>query len=228
MKTTFILFVFLISFSSIAQMTDTKPMISVVGESTLKVIPDYVIIKVRVEEIAKTAAEAKKRHDISVNTVIKFLRKMKIDSKDIATQYLNLNKVYDYSTKEYNFTANQSIDIVLKDLTKYENLIQGLLESGINRIDGIQFASTEIEKHQSNARKLAIQNAQLKALEYVGELRQTIGKAIHISEINVATYPVYNTKMMMNEAVTAFSGTETIAIGEIVIYGKVNVSFELK
>lgn len=219
--------VLMITISSFAQNNEQKPTINVLGESTIKVIPDYVIIKVRVEESAKTATLAKKQHDISVNAVIKFLKKMKIDSKDIATQYLNLNKVYDYNTKEYDFIANQSIDIVLKDLSKYENLIQGLLESGINRIDGIQFAATAIEKHQSDARKLAIQNAKTKALEYVGELGQTIGKAIQISEISAATYPIYNTKMMMADAISS-SGSETIAVGEMVVAAKINVSFELK
>ncbi|MDP3352601.1 MAG: SIMPL domain-containing protein, partial [Flavobacteriaceae bacterium] len=120
------------------------------------------------------------------------------------------------------------INIVLKDLTKYEKLIQGLLESGINRIDGIQFASTDIEKYQSNARKLAIQNAKMKALEYVGELGQTIGKAINISEFNTSTYPTYNNKMMLSDSMSSNQEMETLAIGEMAVTAKVNVSFELK
>lgn len=218
----------MISLSSFAQNTELNPTINIIGESIVKVNPDYVIVKVRVEENGKTAAEAKRKHDISVDAVMKYLKKIKIDAKDISTQYMHLNKVYDYNTKEYNHTANQSINIVLKDLTKYEKLIQGLLESGINRIDGIQFASTEIEKHQSNARKMAIQNAKKKALEYVGELGQTIGKAVNISEFNISTYPTYNTKMMMSDAMSSTQEMETIAVGEMVVTAKVNVSFELK
>ena len=174
---------FAVFFSSIIAFAQDKleiPTINVFGESTIKAIPDYVVIKVRVEETANTAEEAKKKHDIGVDGVLKLLKKMKLDSKDYSTQFMNLNKVYDYNTKVYNYTANQSINIVLRDLTKYEKLIQGLLENGINRIDGIQFATTEIEKHQTAVRKLAILNAKSKALEYVGELGQTIGKAILI------------------------------------------------
>lgn len=226
MKILYTIFVLMISMSSFSQTTEFKPTINVVGESTIKVIPDYVIVKVRVEENAKSASEAKKRHDISVDAVMKFLKKMKFDTKDISTQYMNLNKVYDYNLKEYNYTANQSINIVLKDLTKYEKLIQGLLENGINRIDGIQFASTEIEKHQSTVRKLAVQNAKLKALEYVGELGQTIGKATYISENQNNPNPMF--KMSFDEVAISSGNMETLAIGEMAVSAKVIVSFELK
>mgnify|MGYP004702111187 CR=1 FL=1 len=222
---------FAVFFSSIIAFAQDKleiPTINVFGESTIKAIPDYVVIKVRVEETANTAEEAKKKHDIGVDGVLKLLKKMKLDSKDYSTQFMNLNKVYDYNTKVYNYTANQSINIVLRDLTKYEKLIQGLLENGINRIDGIQFATTEIEKHQTAVRKLAILNAKSKALEYVGELGQTIGKAILISEFQNNITPMYNTKMAFNETYIADGSMETIAVGEIVIYAKINVSFELK
>jgi len=228
MKNIILLTVFLISTLVFAQDKHEIPTINVLGESTIKVIPDYVVIKVRVEETANTAELAKKKHDIGVDGVLKFLKKMKLDSKDYSTQYMNLNKVYDYNTKVYNYTANQSINIVLKDLTKYEKLIQGLLENGINRIDGIQFASTEIEKHQTVVRKLAILNAKTKALEYVAELGQTIGKAILISEFQNNSSPMYNTKMAFDDVAFSSGNIETIAIGEIVVSSKINVSFELK
>jgi uncharacterized protein YggE len=228
MKNVILLAVFLFSTPVFAQDKNELQTINVLGESTIKVIPDYVVIKVRVEETANTVEVAKKKHDIGVDGVLKFLKKMKLDTKDYSTQYINLNKVYDYNTKVYNYNANQSINIVLRDLTKYEKLIQGLLENGINRIDGIQFASTEIEKHQTDVRKLAILNAKTKALEYVGELGQIIGKAIHISEFQNNPTPMYNTKLAFNETLISDGSIETIAIGEIVISSKISVSFELK
>lgn len=227
MRTSILLLVFFYSLTVYSQNTVSKPMISVMGDAKVTLIPNFVTLNVRIESSAKTASEAKKRNDLTMDAVLKFLKKMKLASKDINTQYLNLYKNYDYNTKEYDFVANQSIKIVLYDLTLYEKLMQGLLESGINRIDGIQFASTELEKHQSEVRKLAIQNAKNKALEYVGALGQTIGKAVYISEMNVQTHPAYDHKMMMTEAVGNNAGIETIAIGELIITAQINVSFEL-
>lgn len=228
MKNLTLIIALMISFSSMAQLNESKPYVSVTGESVVKVMPDYVIVKVRVEANAKSAAEAKKKHDVSVDAVLKFLKKMKLDSKDIATQYLNLNKVYDYNTKEYNYTANQSIHIILRDLRTYEMLLQGLLESGINRIDGIQFASNDIEKHESMARKLAIQNAKQKATAYANELNQSIGKAISISEYQDISNPRFESKMMLHEMAVSNDGIETLAIGEIAVSAQIKVIFELK
>ena len=228
MKNILLVALLFISLASAAQEKLERSTIDVLGESTINITPDYVIIKVRVEEQAKTAAEAKNKHDIGVDGVLKFLKKMKLDSKDYATQFMNLNKVYDYNAKVYNYTADQSIRIVLRDLNKFEKLIQGLLESGINRIDGLQFASTEIEKHQSSVRKLAILNAKMKAQEYVGELGQRIGKAISISEFQTIVNPMMKSNMMLEEVVVSSSNLETLAIGELAVSAKVNVSFELK
>ncbi|MBS3993174.1 MAG: SIMPL domain-containing protein [Bacteroidetes bacterium] len=204
-----------------------KPYIAVTGESVVKVMPDYAIVKVRVEANAKAASEAKKKHDISVDAVLKLLKKMKFDSKEIATQYMHLNKTYDYNTKEYNYVATQSIHITLKDFNKYEALLQGLFESGVNSIDGIQFATTEFEKHKVSARKLAIQQAKQKAIEYAGELNQAVGKAIVISEFENINVPRFDQKMALEEVVVS-GYRETIAIGEILVTAKVNVTFELK
>lgn len=226
MKNLLIFIALIIPFLTSAQ-TNEKPYIAVSGESVIKVIPNYAIIKVRVEASAKTAAEAKKKHDVSVDAVLKLLKKMKFDSKDMATQYLNLNKIYDYNTKEYNYVANQSIHITLKDFNKYEALLQGLFESGVNSIDGIQFATTEFEKHITAARKLAIQQAKQKATEYASELNQNVGKAIVISEFENINVPRFEQKMALEEVVVS-GYRETIAIGEILITAKVNVTFELK
>jgi uncharacterized protein YggE len=228
MKKYITIFALMISLLAFAQSTENKPIIAVTGESSVKVMPDYAIIKVRVEASSKSAADAKKKHDISVDAVLKFIKKMKIDTKDVATQFMNLNKVYDYNTKEYHYEANQSIQITLRDLNNYEKLLQGLFESGLNNIDGIHFASNDIEKHKSTARKLAIQNAQIKATEYARELNQSIGKAIIISEFQQNENPRFESKMMLDAVAVSNNQLETIAIGEIMVSAKVNVTFELK
>ncbi len=207
--------------------SNEKPFVAVFGESSIKVMPDYAIVKIRVEAIAKTAAEAKKKHDLSVDAVLKMLKKMKFDSKEIATQYMNLNRNFDYSTKEYQFVATQSIHITLKDFNKYEALMQGLFESGVSHIDDVQFASTDIEIYKAQARKLAVQNAKQKAIEYAGVINQSVGKALVISEFQQSIAPMYETKMALQEVIIS-NPRETIAVGELMVTAKLNITFELK
>jgi hypothetical protein len=117
----------------------------------------------------------------------------------------------------------------LKDLSKYDELMEGLVGEGINRIDNVTFQSSKLAQYQSEARKLAMKEAKLKAEDYVSVLGQKIGKAITISD-NSQTYypqPVYGamkTMAMDSEA----APRETLAIGEINITANVSVNFILE
>ena len=140
-----------------------QPTISVKGEGVINVVPDHVIVKVRVEEEGTSAVDVKTKTDASVDNVIKFLRKLKIEDKNIQTNFVRLDKSYNYNTKEYKYSSNQSISIKIEDLEQYDAIMSGLLQSGINRIDGIEFGAKNLESLQVEARKKAMLNAKDKA-----------------------------------------------------------------
>ncbi len=104
--------------------------------------------------------------------------------------------------------------------------MKGLMDSGINRIDGVNFSSSKKEELESQARKKAVEDAKMKATEYAGALNQTIGKAALISEYrnSVGPQPMYKSAMMSDES---GSGQQTIAPGEMEIRATINVSFYL-
>jgi uncharacterized protein YggE len=203
-----------------------QPTVDVIGEGVVNAIPDEVTIKVQVENEGQNPKELKQINDRIVNEVLNFIRSQKIDDKDVLTQYIRLSKNYDYQTKKYKFVASQSISILLKDLDKYEALMSGLLESGINRIDGISFSSSKSEFLKSQARVNAIQNAKMKAEEYAGVLGQSIGKAIKISEYQATNYPMPRNEGML-KAMSDSGGQQTISPGEMELRVTVNVRFIL-
>jgi len=228
MKKLFFVLAVIATMPIFAQQNLERSVVNVTGEGVVKVEPDEVLIKSRIEHEGPSAAGVKKQNDEVVNKVIKYLKSQNIDEKDIKTEYINLNKRYDYNDKTYSYVANQAISIRLQDLKDYEKIMKGLLENGLNRIDGIQFKSSEMEKYEKEARKLAVLDAQKRARELAQPLGQDIGKAVSISEMDYNSFqPVYR----MDEAVemSAAKGSEqTIAPGELEIKIKVNVGFELK
>ena len=227
MKKLFLILSLAVALPVFAQQTSPGPMVTVTGEGTVKVEPDEVLIKSRIEHEGASAAEVKKQNDEVVNKVIKYLKSKGIPENDIKTEYINLNKQYDYNDKSYSYVANQAISIRLKDLKDYEIIMKGLLENGLNRIDGIQFKSSEMEKYEKEARKLAVLDAQNKAKELAEPLGQNIGKAISISEIDYnSVQPVYRMDAAV-EMSSAKEGQQTIAPGELEIKIKVNIGFEL-
>lgn len=229
MKKIILLVTALIGMNSL-QAQEITPSVAVVGEGVVKVTPNQVLIKVRVESEGSSAQKVKSDNDKAIDKVLKYTKSMGVKEGDVKTEYINLNKNYDYQTKEYKYVANQSISILLKDLSKYSEFIEGLLNAGINRIDGVTFKSTEIEAHNSKARMEAIKDAKKKAEEYASVLGQSVGKALTISETgSVSTpQPIYRMEMMKAPDSSGGGDMETIAVGEMVIEAKVNVTFHLK
>lgn len=227
MRTILILLILAGSFTIQAQQNNfSPPMVLVTGEGIVKVVPDQVIIKSRIEHEGSDAQEVKKLNDAVVDRVIKYLKSQDIAEKNIQTDYVNLNKNYNYNNGTYTYVANQSISIKLEDLNNYEKIMSGLLQEGLNRIDGIEFKSSEIEKHTTEARRLAVLNARQKAIEYATPLDQSIGKAISISEVETNhIQPVYRQEMM--KASDDMGSQETIAPGEMEVRARVTIGFQL-
>ena len=225
MKTLATLLILTMTLSMNAQ-NHVQPTVEVSGEGTVTIVPDEATITVRVENTGSDAALVKQENDKTISNVFAFLKKMKIEDKYVKSEYIRLSKNYEYNTKTYNYAANQSISIQLKDLKKYEELMNGLLQTGINRIDNVSFASSKEEGLESQARKKAIENAKMKATEYAGVLGQSIGKAVRISEFNQANTPqpmMYKSSAMRE----GDSSGQTMAPGEMEISMTVNVSFIL-
>jgi uncharacterized protein YggE len=214
---------------SYGQETKQIPQINVNGEGKVKVAPDQVSISATVETKGNNAKDVKKQTDEKIDAVLKFIKKMNIPTADFKIKQVALNPQYDYEKKKTSYNATQTIEILVKDLSKYDELMEGLVQQGINRIDKVIFESSKELQLQSEARKLAMKDAKAKAEDYVSVLGQKVGKAFVISD-NSQIYhpqPMYSA-MRMKEAADSGAANETLAIGEIEITANVSVSFVLE
>lgn len=216
--------------STHAQEHKQVPTITVSGEGKVKVIPDQASISISIETKGTKAAEVKKENDQKMDAIIKFIKKANIAKEDYQTQRVSLHPNYDYDKKKHNYMATQSLQILLKDLAKYDELMEGLVNEGINRIDNVEFKSSKMTQFQSEARKLASKDAKGKAEDFVSVLGQKVGKAILISDNSQVYVPqprLYAMKAMaMDSAVEA--PRETLAVGEIEITANVSINFLLE
>lgn len=227
-KALLILSVLFISMSY-GQEVKQVPQINVSGEGKVKVIPDQATIAVTVGTKGNNAKDVKKQNDEKIDAVLKFIKKMNLAPADYKTQRVSLNPQYDYEKKKHSYNATQTIEILLRDLSKYDELMEGLVDQGINRIDNVTFQSSKLAQYQSEARKLAMKDAKLKAEDYVSVLGQKVGRAMTISD-NSQTYypqPMYAAMKTM-ESSDASAPRETLAVGEINITANVTVSFILE
>ena len=224
--------ILILAFTTLMQSQEMKqlPMINVTGEGKIKVIPDQALISISLETKGINAVDVKKENDAKMDAVMKYIKKANIAKEDFETQRVSLNPNYDYEKKKNYYLATQSVQILLRDLSKYDVLIDGLVGLGINRIDNVEFKSSKFDVLQTDARKLAIKNAKAKAEDFVSVLGQKVGKAYIISD-NSQSYnpqPIHYAMKTMAMASDASEPRETLATGELEIVVSVSVNFILE
>lgn len=231
MKKIVLIFTFITTLQVMSQeQQKMSPQISTTGEGKVKIIPDIAVIQLGVQNEGKDAKEVKTLNDITIEKVIKYIKKFNLPSTDYQTTQMSLYKNYDYEKKKYSYQANQTICVTLKDISKYDVFMMDIMETGINVINGVEFKSSRLEIYETEARKKAVVNAKKKAEDYVSVLtNQKVGKAILVSDNSYTNYPqpIYMAKGRMAES-DASVPRETLAVGEIEITCTVNISFVLE
>lgn len=203
------------------------PGVTVSGEGTVYVNPDQVVVNFGVENKGDFVKEVKSQTETAVDKILKFLDKAGIESKDIQTQYVRLNKVYDYQTKVYEYSSSQSISVKIVDIEKYEEIITGLMEAGVNQISNVTFGSSKVEEYETQARIKAVQNAKKKASEYAEALGQKIGKAMIITDAQNTRVFTPRLAFKVQTEADVSDEKDFLAPGQLAVSANVRVTFTL-
>ncbi|RNI23468.1 SIMPL domain-containing protein [Rufibacter latericius] len=217
--------------SANAQQNQLPPLVSTSGLGEVKVQPDHVTFMTGVEIREKTLEDARRVADQRTAALLAFLKKNGVEDKHVQTAYLSLQPVY---TGEFGQTtpqfylATRSISVTLTKPDKFDEVMAGLYKAGANRVDGISYQSSQIKKHQEEARKKAVQDAKQKAVALASELGAKVGRPYQITEGGGNTPGPVMYKAAMRESMAMDAGGPTLALGEIIITSAVQVSFLLE
>ena len=242
MKFPNLLTAFIFSFFSLAafaqqqpQIAPLPPLVSVSGTGEVKVQPDEIMLNLAVDVRSKTLEDARKQNDDKVASILNYLKKYGVEAKHVQTTFMTVQPIYnngEYGQTNPDFyTAQKTISVLVKKVDKFDDLLSGIYKAGANRVDGIEFRTSELKKYRDQARKLAIQAAKEKAILLTSELGTKIGRVYAITETSGPNYPIPYRSMAagmynkMSEAGVADQGGPTIAGGQITISSTVDASF---
>jgi uncharacterized protein YggE len=218
-------------------------LITVTGDAEVRVVPDEVILTLGVETWDKDLAVAKSQNDERVKKVLALAEDFGIEPKYIQTDYISIEPRYEDSYEHRDFIGyfvQKTIVITLKDISKFEDLLSGVLGAGVNYVHGIQFRTTELRQYRDQARALAIRAAKEKAEALAKELGQKVGKPTAISEGQSGWWSWYNAwwgsrwgggqaqNVVQNVGGGPAPAEGSLAPGQITVNATVTVSFELE
>lgn len=230
MKLAFLFFFSTLSYSSFTQSLDI-PLIQVQGSGVVFANPDEILVSISLYNKDMNLVKTRSDHKTQSKKVVSFLRKMGISAEHIQTQRSYIGPKRHHKTKELEFYyASQSINVCVRDMDKYDDLIDGLVDMNVSKVGSPNFRSDDIVSKRSEALRLAMKDAKAKAQMMVAELGQTIGKAKIISEVqNKRT--TYNAETYGSQVVSSSASTvgaaQAFSPGQMEIKSVVTVSFEL-
>jgi uncharacterized protein YggE len=113
--------------------------ISVSGEAERRVAPDMATLSMNVVTEAEDAAQARREADAVTARALALLQSAGIDDSDIDTTGLAVNPQFRWLKEEdrqqlTGYQVSRSIEVRLLELDKLGELLIGLSESGVNRI----------------------------------------------------------------------------------------------
>ena len=208
--------------------------VKVTGTSDVNVTPDKATINIGIEKQSPSAATAKKAADTAAREILAALHSSGVQEKDITTDWLSLSPQYNWRDGKITyFVAEQSLTVTVRDLAKLDTLLDSLIKAGGNRINSIQFETSDLRKYRDQARQMAVTAAREKAEDLAKALGQSIGKAISVEEEPQYSNPwgyAYG-GLMANSTPSVGEGAPpprpSIAAGERKVSASVTVWFEL-
>lgn len=210
-----------------------RPLITVSGQGEVLVVPDEVVFNLSATTVDKDLALAQRKTDEVVRNVIALARRYQVPATQIQTGHISLEERFsdEEATRRprvfIGYAVSKSIAIIVRDVTKAEELLGELFRTGITRISGVDFRTTQDRKFRDQARAMAMKSAQEKARAMALEIGQGIGKAFTITEEGGSRPSPANMSSFYLGGSVADSPS-AIALGQISITARVTVSFELK
>ena len=193
--------------------------VTVIGKAEQEVTPDYAVVNMRVQSVDMDAKVAKNATKELFNKAVTVLKDLGIEDQDIIMTSSYSNPSYDYTCGKafmgHSSTIYFNYDV---DLDKVQNSIDKLVENGFEDITNIQYNLRDSESVYNDLLKEALNNAEQKAKDIVGNDNLQIVK---ICEKDNYYYPTLYR-----------SGSEVLNdgayIGKIEISAQVQVKFALQ
>ena len=204
-------------------------LLSVSAQAESRRVPDVATVSTGVVTRAADANAAMRANAEQMDKVMAAIRAAGIAERDTQTSGVNLNPDYRYEENQApvitGYQASNTVNIKVRDLSKLGKVLDALVASGANQVNGPNFEIDQPEAAYDEARQAALKKAQTRAEMYAKALGVKVRRIVSISEGAGFRPPVPMPMMAMArgkaEADTAISP------GETALSANLDVVFEL-
>ena len=200
---------------------------SVVGE------PDIATLNLGVSVEKETVAEARETAAVAMTAVIASLKANDIAETDIQTERFSIYPQYDYTDNGRvlrGYRVNNTVSAKVRELESLSDIIDDAAEAGadIVVVNNIQFMIEDPTPLQTQARALAVKNAEAKAQTLAEASGVALGKPITISETSHTSSPPIAYAEEAAFASDAARSSTPIQAGELTVTINITIVYEIE
>lgn len=199
--------------------------IHVSGRGEVLVTPDMARITLRVTRDGQDAVALKKALDDVTRRVLSLTGSLQIDGDDVTAAVVNIQPRYRRGGGQSvidGVTASRTITVVLRDLDRYGQLLNGALELGVNSVSGTELDTSERAAREEEALEEAMRDARAAA----GRIADGFGIAVgRLLDVHVGQPPIRPMRGVMMEAAAA---GDDFSPGQLVITRQLQATFAIE
>ncbi len=207
--------------------------INVVGSGQVFLVPDVAYVYIGVHSQSDNVTTALKDNNEQARAVTEALKGLNVEEKDIQTTSFNIypQQQYEPGTGTVTgtfYSVDNTVYVTVRDLKRLGELLDTVVRSGANSINGINFDVIDKETALTKARELAIENARKQAEELAKVSNVTPGEILSVTS-------GYATSPMAKEAFYGMGGgggmassAAPVSAGQLVLSADVSITYSIK
>jgi uncharacterized protein YggE len=216
---------------AMAQASADGTLVSVSAHAETTRVPDVATISAGVVTQSADANDAMRANAVKMDAVMAAIRKAGITERDIQTSGVNLNPQYRYAENQppaiTGYQASNTVSLKVRDIAKLGQVLDALVASGANQVNGPAFEVDEPEAAYDEARRAALAKAQARARMYADALGLRVRRIVSIDEGGGFQPPMPMPMMAMARAEKSVAYDTAVSPGETTLAANLSVVFEL-
>jgi uncharacterized protein len=220
--------------------------IQVSGTAVVNVSPNRALIQLGVQSNGKTPKEVQARNAVTLSKVIKAVKSLGVEARDISTDRYIIQPIYEPYDSLYidGYRIYNIISITMRDVDKTSDAIAAAFQAGANQVVNVEFYTSELRKYRDQAREMAMKAASEKASALAKAAGTDTDCVLNINENSQSYFNGWNwwyggsnqnlwTQNVSQNAAPTGSAPQSsddtpVSMGQISIRAEVSVTFALK
>jgi uncharacterized protein len=211
--------------------SELRRTISAQGNGEVFLVPDVAYISIGVESRAPQVNAALNENNVQAERIAETLREMGVEDRDIQTSAFSVYPFQEYGPMgeagELVYVVSNTVNITVRNLHTMGELLDAVVQAGANAIHSVQFDVENKEQAVTEARRLAISNAQQTAAELADAAGVELGELVSLN-VYASGGPIPFFEGKVYGGLGSSDSSVPVAAGQMVIHMVADLAYEIK